>query len=74
MLSLLICSSQNRFTRLREFAWIVRRMFGWSGPLLSLLAGYSGRPSFPSAGRYVHLERSPALTLWNVEMSLPLPR
>ena len=45
MLSLLICSSQNRLNLLRGVAWNVRRRFGCSGPLLSLLltVGCSGR-------------------------------
>src|SRR5262245_57984833 len=74
MLSLLICSSQNRFTRFRWLACSVSRRFGCSGPLLSLLDGISGLPLVPSAATYVHLLRSPALRLRNMLMSLPLPR
>src|SRR5471032_523983 len=53
VLSLLICSSQNRFTRLRAVGWKVRRRFGCSGPLLSALAGLSGLPFSPLAATYV---------------------
>ena len=42
MLSLLICSSQNRFSLLRCETWNVSRRFGCSGPLLSLFAGWFG--------------------------------